>query len=64
MLSTRKHEASKPVPEVRRPTLQLEALEERLAPCGCDCCGCCPAIGVGAGVSVGVAAGAGAALAL
>ncbi len=43
-------------------TLQLEALEERLAPCG-DCC-CCCFCPLPIAVSAGVAAGAGVALAL
>jgi len=60
MLSTYEMEDTTQALEAGRPTLQLEALEERAAPCHCGCWCCLPPIAVSAGAS----AAAGAALAL
>jgi len=61
MLSTYEMEDTTQALGAGRQTLQLEALEERLAPCDCCCCCFCP---LPIAVSAGVAAGAGVALAL
>jgi len=62
MLSTYEMEDTTQALGAGSQTLQLEALEERFAPCG-DCC-CCCFCPLPIAVSAGVAAGAGAALAL
>jgi hypothetical protein len=57
MLWTGQSEATTEAPEALRPSLQLEELEVRLAPCGCYC----PAITLGFSASAGVAVSGGAA---
>ncbi len=62
MLSTYEMEDTTQALGAGRPTLQIEALEERLAPCDSCCCCCFCPLPIAVSAAAGVAAGAALAL--